>query len=443
MKPKQKSEVLKKNNVAIHIDAKLTLIQKKLINTLLLQAYEDLLLKDRHQIDYILLCEMIGYNSHDRKHIKEALKALTTTSIEWGVIDNNSNESWEIATMLSYAKLENGICTYGYAKELAERLYNPETYTRINLEVQRKISTSYAFSLYENCLKYLKVGSTGWWSIATFRKLIGINDGEYIQFKELNKFVIQKAIKEVNKSTDIVIACEFQKNGKTVVSLKFVVARNKQPLLVPIVDSDEITNSKAYALLMRYGISRVQAREWIINYNEEYLLEKLELTAHAKAAGKLKSVSGFLSKAIADNYTNAEVNEKKAISEAKKKRELKASLERKIERLRADILKIERANRHERGRIVEAHIATLTKEDEERLGVEYAASLTNEFNRADFLKKRWASVINEASIVLFIGARYGLEYPSSDDTARALELPTIPALNAEIGQLHGEIKKND
>jgi len=166
---------------------------------------------------------MIGYNSHDRKHIKEALKALTTTSIEWGVIDNNSNESWEIATMLSYAKLENGVCTYGYAKELAEKLYNPETYTRINLEVQRKISTSYAFSLYENCLKYLNVGSTGWWSIATFKKLIGINDEEYIQFKELNKFVIQKAIKEVNKSTDIFITCEFQKNGKTVVSLKFLL----------------------------------------------------------------------------------------------------------------------------------------------------------------------------------------------------------------------------
>jgi len=193
---------------------------------------------------------------------------------------------------------------------------------------------------------------------------------------------------------------------------------------------------------MRYGISRVQAREWIINYSEEYLLEKLEVTEHAKATGKLKSVSGFLSKAIADNYTNAEVNEKKAISEAKKKRELKASLERKIERLRADILKIERANRHERGRIVEAYIATLTKEDEGRLGDDYAASLTNEFNRADFLKKRWASLINEASIVAFVGARSGLEYPSADDTARALELPTISTLNTEIGQLQGELKKN-
>lgn len=435
--------IVKKSVGAIHIEAKLSLVERKLSNALLFNAYENLLLNKQHSIDIKTMSALIGFESKNTSELKGAIEKLVSTTIKWNIFDEKGEEEWEIASLLAYAKIKNGICTYEYSSALAEKFYNPEIYARINLSIQKNIASGHTLALYEMCVRFLGVGSTGWVSVEKFRRVMGVYEDKYYgEFKNLNRRIIKSSVEEINKSTNIFVVVEYRKVNKVVTDVRFLVKENPQLTLLEMEEDDEISVSHAYKRLLEKGVSKMIARQWVLEHGEAYVLEKLEVTEHAKAAGKLKSVSGFLSKAIADNYTNAEVNEKKAISEAKKKRELKASLERKIERLRADILKIERANRHERGRIVEAHIALLTKEDEGRLGDEYAASLTNEFNRADFLKKRWASLINEASIVLFVGTRYGLEYPLSDDTARALELPTISALNAAIGQLHGEIKKN-
>lgn len=442
-KEKLSPAIVKKNVGAIHIEAKLSLVERKLSNALLFNAYENLLLNKQHSIDIKTMSSLIGFDSKNTIELKNAIEKLVSTTIKWNVLDSKGREEWEISGLLAYGKISNGICTYEYSQALAEKFYNPEIFARINLSIQKSISSNYTLILYETCLRFLGTKSTGWLELDKFRALMGITgEKTYNDFKHLNNKIIKPSVIEINRTTNIFIEVEYRRHERAVSELRFSVKENPQLTLLEMEEDDEISVSPAYKRLLEKGVSKMIARQWVLEHGEAYVLEKLEVTEHAKAAGKLKSVSGFLSKAIADNYTNAEVNEKKAISEAKKKRELKASLERKIEHLRADILKIERANRHERGRIVEAHITTLTKEDEERLGDEYAASLTNEFNRADFLKKRWASLINEASIVVFVGARYGLEYPSSDDTAHALSLPTISALNSEIGQLHDEIKKN-
>ena len=56
---------VKKNVAAIHISGKLTLLQRKLSNVLLLNAYDALTSKQKHQIDARTLCMMVGYNSND------------------------------------------------------------------------------------------------------------------------------------------------------------------------------------------------------------------------------------------------------------------------------------------------------------------------------------------------------------------------------------------
>ena len=64
--------IIKKNVSAIHINAKLSLLQRKLVNALLYNAYDSLLTSDNHSVNVALLSEMIGFDSKNIAYLKQA-----------------------------------------------------------------------------------------------------------------------------------------------------------------------------------------------------------------------------------------------------------------------------------------------------------------------------------------------------------------------------------
>ena len=195
---------VKKNVAAIHVSGKLTLLQRKLSNVLLLNAYDDLLAKPAHRIDARTLCLMIGYNSNDMETLKAALRSLAETVAEWDMLDGRGRKEWGVSALLSYAKLTDGICEYAYSPALAEKLHDPKVFALINLNIQRRFTSGHALALYENCYRFLRTGSTGWWEIGLFRKLMGVDDSAYYEtFKHLNAKIIKPAVEEINRSSNI------------------------------------------------------------------------------------------------------------------------------------------------------------------------------------------------------------------------------------------------
>ena len=85
---------VKKNVAAIHVSGKLTLLQRKLSNVLLLNAYDTLVTRNKHQIDARTLCMMVGYNSNDMDTLKQSLRSLAETTAEWDMLDANGRQEW-------------------------------------------------------------------------------------------------------------------------------------------------------------------------------------------------------------------------------------------------------------------------------------------------------------------------------------------------------------
>lgn len=436
MKTQQNNSIIKKNVASIEVKAKLSLLERKLSNVLLFNAYDSLLEKRQHQIDIKTMALLMGFDSNNTQVLKDALKTLLNSVIEWNYLNKNNKEVWGASSMLASGEIENGVCTYEYSQALAEKLYNPEIYARINLSVQRNISSSYGLALYEICVRYLGVKSTGWIDIDDFRALLGAHDIEsYKAFKCFNDAVIKPAVKEINKATNIYIEVELKKEKKRVIEIRFDVKENPQLSLLEYEQEDEVSETQAYKLLLSKGISKTLARQWVIEHGEAYILEKLAVTEHAEKAKKLKSVSGFLTKAIEGDYKNAEIEQKKAIEKARTERANQAERERKIERLSGEIRKIERANRDAKKALVLAHLATLSADEVARLKEEFGASISNEFARVDFRKKGWESIHNERAIIELVGARYSLNLPTIEETAQSLKLPTIAELEAKKNEL--------
>jgi hypothetical protein len=88
-------QFLKKHVAAIHIGAKLSLLQRKLVNALLYNAYDELLTSKDHTISTSILCEMIGFDSKNVAYLKGALKGLMETVVEFDVLEDDGESSWE------------------------------------------------------------------------------------------------------------------------------------------------------------------------------------------------------------------------------------------------------------------------------------------------------------------------------------------------------------
>ena len=99
---------LKKHAAAIHCSGELSLVERKLLNILLLNAYNDLLTKDIHIISSKHLFSMLGWGeSNNIEGLKNTLKGLMSTIIEFNLM-GDGGEVWQAMTLLSSAVLVNG-----------------------------------------------------------------------------------------------------------------------------------------------------------------------------------------------------------------------------------------------------------------------------------------------------------------------------------------------
>lgn len=301
---------VKKNVAAIHVSGKLSLLQRKLSNVLLLNAYDTLTTQGAHRIDAQTLCLMIGYNSNDIDTLKTSLRGLAETVAEWDMLDEKGRQEWGVSSLLSYAKLKDGVCEYSYSPALAEKLHDPKVFALINLNIQRKFTGGHALALYENCFRFVGTGSTGWWPLDTFRRLMGVDGSEYYQsYKHLNAKIIKPSVAEVNKVSDIVVTPEVRRQGRAVSEIRFLIKRNPQLAILDLDDGEGTRHGVVYAGLRRLGVSDRLARQWIGQHGETYVAEKL---AYVTARGDVKSPVGYLTAAIAQDFDTSEETPKSA-----------------------------------------------------------------------------------------------------------------------------------
>lgn len=296
---------VKKHAAAIHVSGKLSLLQRRLSNVLLLNAYDTLISQQVHRIDARTLCMMIGYNSNDMETLKQALRGLAETIAEWDMLDDQGRQEWGVSSLLSYAKLKGGVCEYAYSPALAEKLHDPKVFALINLNIQRRFTSGHALALYENCYRFVRTGSTGWWPLETFRQLMGVADSAYYEvFKQLNAKIIKPAVEEVNRSSNIIVTPELRKDGRVVTEIRFLITENPQLAILDLDDGEGVRKSPVYARLLALGASDRLARQWIAEHGEPHLALKLD---YVDAQEGVRNPVRYLSAALKGEYGEAVV----------------------------------------------------------------------------------------------------------------------------------------
>lgn len=323
---------VKKHVAAVRVGDAVGLLARKTWNVLLLNAYDDLLNQDFHKIKVSDLCEITGCNTRNYKNMADVLGNLMTTNVKWDIGGGcRENGTWiknmGMSTMVASAIIEDGVVIYEFSKRLSKLLYNPEIYQRISIAQQKLFKSASSLALWENCIRYVGVGSTGLIELQEWRELLGATAKTYEQYKDFNKFVISPSVKEINEVSTIEIQPFFKKTGRKITHIGFtVLQKGQRQLAIPEI-LEEAKSSKEYGELIAYGINEVQAVSWIQEYGYPYIREKLDLTKESEKTGKVKkSSSGFLVSSIKGDYKSEKQvakkkTEKRNSEELDKKRE--------------------------------------------------------------------------------------------------------------------------
>lgn len=326
---------LKKHVAAVHINNRLTLTQRKASNVLLYNAYENLLTARVHRIRVKDLAEAIGFNTNNLEPLKEALKTLARTVLEWNILDENgAHEEWGATTLLAQAVIKHGYCIYAYSPDLCEKLYRPEIYALLNLSIQRKFSSGYALALYENCLRYRRIGTTGWINLDNLKRLMGINetDAYYQDFRKFNDKVVKPATRQVNETSDLFLDIEYQRSSRKVAAVRFRVSDNPQMLLfaqrqaalaaamegekteTPLAGEPVGASSasepeerleRLREKLQVLGLNARQIRRALASHDPAYLEGNIAIVERDLTAGKVQNLPAYLLAALRNDYRPA------------------------------------------------------------------------------------------------------------------------------------------
>ena len=319
-------------HIKVH-SGSLGLVQRKLINAFHFFA-KDNPDKETHYVKRQDLLLMINYNSNNIAEFKESARKLTSISVEWDYLREDTERVWGVSNIISEIEyVTNGIVAFSFPRRIREFMSNQEHRGLVSMKVQKQFTMSYALSLYENATIYRQNGSTPNFTVSELKTLLVVNDEEnptYKPFKHFNNKIIIPAVKEINKVSDILIEPIYYKNGRNIEFISFTVAVKPQSFL----DFDDIPNiTSLHDRLVQFGCNPKVALNIIEKHDIEYILGNLDYVESqlvATSGKEIRNPMGFFMDALAKDYRT---KEPEIVKKAREKREADAKKKIEDERL--------------------------------------------------------------------------------------------------------------
>ena len=252
--------------------SKITVLARKAYNVLLHIAQEQGIEQDVFRAPLQRILRGVDFNSNAREIIKQHLRAMVSTTVEWQSPTAGEGEAWNVAGLLAHAKVykqggQNWV-EWSFAPNIKHELLEPQRFARLRLDVISQLRRHSGVVLYEICARYRDVGLTArqpwpWWRPV----LTGSPDNEDSLKQEYRFFkrdVLKLALAEVNAVTDLNAELIEHKAGRFVSDIQFRVTK-KQSDPVPTrqlpapVDLTQVVRATAAGIRTQDAEALIQA----------------------------------------------------------------------------------------------------------------------------------------------------------------------------------------
>jgi hypothetical protein len=324
---------LKKHTATIHIEAPFSAVDHKCLNILYKAAYEAAEWSTEfYYVKYSDVAKFLGWKRFVMKDIAETLEKLRVSKIKWNILsqDNKNDEKWDgigVTGFISsyFVVEEHNVIRFSISPEIKRLIQNPNIFSYIDLEFQKKLKSKYDLILYEVLMdeltrSYLKSNISRWYTINDLRRLYGLSEESYSEPRDFNKFCIREPIKSINENTNIdVEICNTERVKRTIVALQFKVSFKGGDISIAEVqtslafDTDDNVMDKQY--IAKDELTQIcnseKIADQIIDYvrdkypgidHDEMIKENIEYDKKNKEKKKIKSFVGYTRSAIENDY---------------------------------------------------------------------------------------------------------------------------------------------
>lgn len=229
-----KKNVVSKANTLVEACYKLNLVPQRLILLAIIEAREQ---GEMIKAGGILKIRALDYAKHfnvNKVTAYEMLEAACTELFDskfiWQSIDINGNIKRNNSRFVQRATYVEGA---GYVEIMFSEDIMPlitrlsERYTEYDLKQIERLKSSYSLRLFELLMQWSFARKTPPIKVQEFRERIGVSDTTYSVMSDFKKRILDPAVKDISKNTNINVKCKQYKEGVKIVAFSFSFTNKK------------------------------------------------------------------------------------------------------------------------------------------------------------------------------------------------------------------------
>lgn len=239
--------------------------------------------------------------------IRELVSNLMSKQVRIETDKRDLVANW--VSSIDYIK-DTGLIELEFSEKLIPYLLQlKEQFTRYELKNILYLKNKHSIRVYELLKQYQTIGYRAF-TIEELKKILMLED-KYEQFRDFNKSVLKPSMEEINEFTDLNIDIELIKQGRKVVSIKYIIQTkdqdqkvyieylnefyNIQDMKIKMGLSDENFNSKQIMSIYELAITKTQDKFDVFEYVRLNYI-------HVKAKGSARNIYSYLLSAIENDY---------------------------------------------------------------------------------------------------------------------------------------------
>jgi plasmid replication initiation protein len=228
----KENRLVVKDNALIDASFNLSLIEQRLMLLAIVEAREVVNLTPETPIEV----KAITYKDQYKTDQSEAYKQLSEASKQlfnrqFSYIDKYSNKNAVTVSRwvneVTYVNDKGMVVIYLNRNVISMISRLEKDFTQYLLKQVSEFKSKYSIRLYEILIKHKELSNTKKYSITEIRKLLGLELNEYERIAVLKRDVIDKAVSEINKKTDINVKYDQFKEGRNITHIIFKITKNK------------------------------------------------------------------------------------------------------------------------------------------------------------------------------------------------------------------------
>lgn len=219
--------IIRKSHPIIEAGYKLSLAEQRII----LLSLAKLDSRDIEQSKVTLYAKDYAENfGIDERVAYTELQKASKRLYDRSIILKGENETTEFRWIESRTRYHSGEgrVSFEFSRRVLPYLFELDKklgYTQYHLLSVSGFNSTYSIRLYE-LVKKLQGMQNQVIEIYEIRRMLQLED-KYPEYRELNKFVIKVALKEINDKSDLLVSVEPVKAGRKITALKFAISTKK------------------------------------------------------------------------------------------------------------------------------------------------------------------------------------------------------------------------